>query len=114
MVNGAGLVEGMFIPVVIGQGQDPDMFMNVVDGCAVHGATGGTGDIGDNKKFAVSSWQLADLKINCQPLTSNYILSGTSIPSNFIDLLMTLPEAADSSSRNCFTASFSACSIDFS
>jgi hypothetical protein len=43
-----------------------------------------------------------------------YILSGTSMPSRFIALLITLADEADNCSLNCFDISSSACKIDFS
>lgn len=116
MAIGPGAAAHTCMYAAIGTGQGQDVFGYVVHGNAAHEATGGTEAIGV-KQFAVGSYKFAVLQpAHCKLITANlpHIRSGTSIPNNFIPLLITLPEAAESCSLNCLEASSSACKIDFS
>ena len=119
-MTGYGAEEDTYINGDIGQGNVPAVLMFVATGPMARAAMHGIEDIGQDN-FNVQIRRCADVQIlyylkSAYPhiCTSGYILSGTSIPSNFIPFLITLADAAESCKRNCLVASSSACKIDLS
>lgn len=120
--TGAIAAEDMFTIGDIGQGQELAVPMFVVVGHIPAVDMYGTGVVGADKPAspvkgnrkvngyvkihgAVYFWWVFIPPLGVR--VSLYILSGTSIPSNFIALLIVFAVAADNCSLNCFTFSSS-------
>lgn len=112
-VTGATVVEDTFIIGGIGLGQGQAVLTCEAAGRIPAVAILTTEAAGAGK--IVCSGQYAVIfTANCPLITADYILSGTSMPNNFMALLIAFAVAADNCNLNCFTFSSSTFNIGVS